>query len=274
MNAVPRSACLSLFILGAATIASGQDTDLAMAEEAAGRIVKSLEWVDVPAGVFEMGCEEKETCEFNEAPAREVTVRPFRLGKYEVTFEQFDLYCDAARVQCPEDEGWGRGDRPVINVSWADAQAFIAWLNEHSGHNFRLPSEAEWEYAARAGSATAYPWGDDMEAGQANCGQGCRDDYANTAPVGQFPPNAFGLHDMHGNVFEWVEDCWHETYDGAPDDGMPWVRDVCLERVHRGGSWILHPRGVRSANRDFGMTRFSHIYRMPAGGFRLAQNSQ
>ena len=273
MNVVFRSALVPLLMLGAATLSSGQGVDPAVHQEAAVRIVESLEWVEVPGGVFVMGCEDRETCEYNEAPAREVTVRPFKLGKYEVSFAQYDPYCEAARVQCPDDEGWGRGDRPVINVSWADAQAFIVWLNEHSGQNVRLPTEAEWEYAARAGSATAYPWGDDMEPGQANCGQECRDDYINTAPVGQFPANAFGLHDMHGNVFEWVEDCWHETYDGAPHDGVPWIRDVCLERVHRGGSWILHPRGIRSANRDFGMTRFSHIYRMPAGGFRLAQNS-
>ena len=270
MKAARHLACAIMLALVSAACALAQDADGADAREAARRIVGLLEWVEVPGGVFTMGCEGRDACEFNEAPAREVTIRPFRLGVYEVTFAQFDPYCEAAGVRCPEDEGWGRADRPVINVSWADAQAFIAWLNEHSGQNFRLPSEAEWEYAARAGSATAWPWGDEMPPGQANCGQGCRDEYINTAPVGRFPANAFGLHDMHGNVFEWVEDCWHETYDGAPRDGTPWVRDVCQERVHRGGSWILHPRGIRSANRDFGMTRFSHIYRMPAGGFRLA----
>ncbi len=273
MNVVIRSALVAWFMLGTATLATGQDADPSDAREAAGQIVESLEWVDIPGGVFEMGCEGKESCEFNEAPAREVSIRPFTLGKYEITFAQYDLYCEAAQVRCPEDEGWGRLDRPVINVSWADAQAFVAWLNEHSGQDFRLPSEAEWEYAARAGSTTSYPWGDEIEPGQANCGQGCRDDFVNTAPVGQFPPNAFGLHDMHGNVFEWVEDCWNEIYEGAPGDGSPWVRDGCLERVHRGGSWILHPHGIRSANRDFGMTRFSHIYRMPAGGFRLAHDT-
>ena len=274
MATIARLACAGLLLATMALHVSGQEAIDSPERDAATWIVDSLELTDIPGGVFKMGCAGKTTCEFNEEPAREVAVQPFRLGKYEVTFDQYDRYCEASRVTCPDDEGWGRGDRPVINVSWADAQAFIAWLNEYSGQSFRLPSEAEWEYAARAGSETDYPWGDEVQRGVANCGQGCRDDFANSAPVGQFPANDFGLHDMHGNVFEWVEDCWNETYAGAPADSSPWVRDGCLERVHRGGSWILHPRGIRSANRDFGMTRFSHIYRMAAGGFRLAQDAR
>ena len=235
-------------------------------------VIGLLEMVEIPAGTFRMGCVEDRECEFNEEPVREVSIQPFRLSRYEVTFAQYDIFCQATNSRCPEDEGWGRGDRPVINVSWADAQVFIAWLNQGTDLYVRLPTEAEWEYAARAGTNTSYPWGNLMEQGVANCSQDCGDEFIYTAPVGQFPSNAFGLHDMHGNVFEWVEDCWSETYEVTGIDGSAVLREVCMERVHRGGSWVLSALGLRSANRDFGMTRFSHIYRMKGGGFRLAQD--
>src|SRR5262249_33933509 len=148
---------------------------------------------------------------------------------------------------------WGRGKRPVINVSWGDAQEYVAWLSKETGKSYRLLTEAEWEYAARAGSTTDYSWGDDIRKGgkvMANC-YGCGSEWGNhkTAPVGSFAANAFGLYDMHGNVWELVEDCWRENYDGAPVDGS--ARPTCDDgwRVARGGGFGNLPRGLRSANR-------------------------
>src|SRR5262249_45306190 len=143
------------------------------------------------------------------------------------------------------DEGWGRGRRPAINVSWDDAQRYVTWLATITGQQYRLLSEAEYEYAARAGTQTAYPWGDDIElngTAMANCVR-CSSQYdetapRRTAPVGSFPPNKFGLYDMIGNVHEWVEDCYHGNYDGAPTDGSAWVQPAHCLRVVRGGSWL------------------------------------
>ena len=145
----------------------------------------------------------------HERPVHSVTVKPFKLGKYEVTFAQWDACvddggCDGYR---PEDKGWGRDNRPVINVSWDDTRRFTNWLNDKTGGNYRLPTESEWEYAARAGSTTKYSWGDDLGVNRANCkNKFCRDEWKYTAPVGSFPANAWGLHDMHGNVYEWVKE--------------------------------------------------------------------
>ena len=141
----------------------------------------------------------------------------------------------------------------MINVSWEDAQAYAAWLSDETGEAYRLPSESEWEYAARAGTATRYSWGQDIGRNQANCnGCGSRWDADETAPAGSFAPNAWGLHDMHGNVYEWVEDCWHENYARAPRDGSAWTSGGnCGRRVLRGGSWVVDPAFLRSANRNF-----------------------
>ena len=149
-------------------------------------------------------------------------------------------------------EGWGRGRRPVINVSWNDAQDYVEWLSAQTGHAYRLLSEAEWEYVARAGSSTTYSWGNDIGSNRANChriagANGTRDDQ--TAPVGSFAANAFGVHDMHGNVYEWVEDCWNASYAGAPTDGSAWRSGECERRVLRGGSWDYLPGFLRSALR-------------------------
>ena len=153
-----------------------------------------------------------------QAPAHEVTLtQPFQLGKYEVTFMEYDYYVwDQQRkgkvVDYPPDQGWGRYRQPVVNVSWDDATAYIGWLNERTGKSYRLPTEAEWEYAARGGkNDTAYPWGNVLGEGNANCNDVfCKDSYPNTAPVGSFPATPFGLHDMHGNVQEWVQDVYGE----------------------------------------------------------------
>ena len=179
--------------------------------------------------------------------------KPFAVGRFEVTFDEWDA-CLAdngcAGNKSPSDADWGKGTRPVINVSWNDAKEYVAWLSRKAAKPYRLLSEAEWEYAARAGSDKAYTWGDDIGKGKANC-RGCGSQWDNkqTAPAGSFPPNAFGLHDMHGNAWEWVEDCWHDSYAGAPSDGSTWTTSSCFLRVLRGGAWDNTPEDLRSAVR-------------------------
>ena len=210
------------------------------------------EMMPLPAGTFRMGCVSGRDCYDDEQPVHTVTiVRPFALSKYEVTFEEYERFTEATDRDRPDDEGWGRGRRPVINVSWDDAQAYVAWLSSETGARYRLPSEAEWEYSARAGTATAYSWGNDIGNHRANCdGCGSRWDNEMTAPVGSFGANAWGLHDLHGNVWEWVEDCWHYSYAGAPADGSAWTSGgECGGRVLRGGSWFNFPWYLRAAIR-------------------------
>ena len=181
--------------------------------------------------------------------------RPFAVGVYEVTFEEWDACVSGGgcRRYRPDDEGWGRGRRPVINVSWNDAQAYVRWLSRETGEAYRLLSEAEWEYVARAGTTTRYWWGRWIGRSRANCdGCGSRWDGRQTAPVGSFSANPFGLHDVHGNVVEWVEDC----YEG-----------VCGRRVLRGGSWFNVPWGLRSAGRY----AYAPGHRGDRSGFRVAR---
>ncbi|MDE0372435.1 MAG: SUMF1/EgtB/PvdO family nonheme iron enzyme [Rhodospirillales bacterium] len=154
----------------------------------------------------------------------------------------------------PDDADWGRGNRPVINVSWEDARTYVRWLSWKTGERYHLPSESEWEYAARAGSQTRYAWGDEIGHNRANCLE-CGDSWEKTAPVGSFSPNAFGLHDMHGNVWEWVEDCFFDTYAGAPADGTARWQDYCADRAVRGGAANGSQADVRSAVRFFGADR-------------------
>jgi formylglycine-generating enzyme required for sulfatase activity len=156
----------------------------------------------------------------------------------------------------PDDKGYRRGRRPVVDVSWEDAIAYAEWLSEQTGKRYRLPTEAEWEYAARAGTETVYWWGNDIqEDGKAwaNCNRcGTHEWSKRPAPVGSFQPNAFGVHDTAGNVWEWVQDCWHRSYEGAPGDGSAWEASTgvdCTNRVFRGGSWFGDPRELRSAGR-------------------------
>ena len=206
----------------------------------------------VPAGKFIMGSPENESDRrASEGPPHEVTIaNPLAVSKFEVTFEEWDA-C-AAAAACPRiPDGWGRGEMPVINVSWNDAKRYVGWLSQLTGKEYRLLTEAEWEYAARAGADTPFSWGDDPAKGLANCdGCGSRWDGQQTAPVGSFKANAFGLHDMHGNVWEWVEDSWHENYDGAPTDGSAWLRDGDPSyRVVRGGAWRNETQHVRAAVR-------------------------
>ena len=182
------------------------------------------ELVVVPAGRFRMGCVSGRDCEDDEQPVHEVELASFALGVYEVTFEDYDRFVQATGHRRPGDRGWGRGGRPVIDVSWEDAAAYVAWLSRETGESYRLPSESEWEYAARAGTTTRYSWGQDIGRNLANCRDcGSRWDGDQTAPAGSFAANGWGLHDMHGNVWEWVADCWHENYARAPRDGTAWT---------------------------------------------------
>ena len=226
------------------------------------------EMVVIPAGRFRMGCEPDRAFSEKEQPAREVRIaRRFALAKYETTFAQWDA-C-AAGGGCdgylPDDHGEGWGDRPVINVNWRDARKYALWLSEKTGKRYRLPSEAEWEYAARAGSTTRYSWGDDIGPNWANFELTSREEPW-ALPVGMFRPNAFGLHDMHGNVSEWVEDCWNYTYDGAPSGGSAWLSGDCGLRVTRGGAWAAPAHFLRSAYRSRGGAGL----RNPDMGFRVA----
>ena len=224
------------------------------------------EMVVIPPGRFRMGCVSGQGCSDDELPVHDVTIaQTFAVSKYEVTFEDYDRYTYPNRV---DDEGWGRGRRPVFNVSWNDAQDYVEWLSAQTGHAYRLLSEAEWEYVARAGSSAAYSWGDDIGSNRANClGCGSQWDFGGTAPVGSLAANAFGVHDMHGNVWEWVEDCWNDSYAGAPTDGSAWRSGACEWRVLRGGSWYSAPTFLRSAHR-YGDHTGS---RQNVNGFRVAR---
>jgi formylglycine-generating enzyme required for sulfatase activity len=229
----------------------------------------------VPGGSFTMGSSNTETAaDSDEFPQHTVTIAaPFAVSKFEVTFENWDTCYElgGCRIR-PDDFGWGRGDRPVIGVDWDDAQQYVAWLSKQTGKSYRLLTEAEWEYAARAGTTTAYSWGDDVkEDGKAmadcfDCGS--RWDDMETAPVGSFAPNAFGLHDMLGNVWEWVEDCYHDSYEEAPKDGSAWTNGDCKERVSRGGSWGDLPQVLlRTAFR----LRTPPVNRYEGLGFRVGR---
>ena len=216
------------------------------------------EMVVIPAGEFTMGSPDSEPFRAAETQHRVTIAAPFAVGKFEITFAQWDACvkgggCDNYR---PDDQHWGRGKRPVIDMSWENAKAYVNWLSRKSGKTYRLLSEAEWEYATRAGTTTAYSTGKTISPRQANydgSGDGSGPSEANrqkTMPVGSFPANAFGLHDMHGNVSQWVEDCWHDDYTAmAPADGSAWLDGDCNGRVLRGGSWGDSEVELRSAAR-------------------------
>jgi formylglycine-generating enzyme required for sulfatase activity len=188
--------------------------------------------------------------------------QPFAVSKFELTFDEWDT-CVAYGDCAPHisDAGWGHHQRPVINVTWDDAQRYVAWLSTMTGKPYRLLTEAEYEYAARGGKQqqTTYPWGDEIGTNNANC-NGCGSDWdgQQSAPVGSFAPNSFGLYDMVGNVYQWVEDCYYASYEvetptgalDAPTDGRAWIAPVCTLRGDRGGSWDFGPEFVRSAARD------------------------
>ena len=224
----------------------------------------------VPAGSFTMGSPANEPGRgADEGPQHTVTfARQFAVGQFELTFDEWDACVadDGCNGYKPDTHGWGRGRRPVINVSWDDATAYVAWLAKLTGKPYRLLSESEYEYATRAGMTTAYPWGDAIGTNNANCDV-CGDSQwggKQTAPVGSFAPNQFGLYDMVGNVWEWTQDCYHNTYDGAPADGLAWTGGDCSYRVLRGGSWDLYPQFLHSAFR---------LWITPSGDLRFLRSA-
>jgi formylglycine-generating enzyme required for sulfatase activity len=238
------------------------------------------EMVVIPAGSFTMGSPPSEEGRYDdEGPQREVTfARPFALGRYEVTFAEWDACVAASGCNGyrPKDEDWGRGRRPVINVSWHDAQAYAAWLAKKTGKSYRLPTEAEWEYAARAGTTTPFWTGATISADQAKYddyiyGSGGKGAYPKrTMAVDDpaFPANPFGLFHVHGNVGEWVQDCHRSSYDDAPSNGSKAVESfICPWRVARGGSWNFNLSILRSAFRF----RLAPSARGDDVGFRVAR---
>ena len=305
----------------AASLAAQAEADVDAATFVPGQVFRDCascpEMVVVPAGTFIMGSPESEAGRLRvvydqegeaiswttddaerleveagqrlvvvEGPQRYVTIAaPFAVGVYEVTFEEWDACargggCDGL---IPDHEGWGRGRRPVINVSWREARSHAEWLSRETGEAYRLPSEAEWEYVARAGTEAARYWGE-TDAAQCRHANGadaaalqeypdwvtasCSDGYSETAPVGSFQPNAFGLYDVLGNVWEWTLDCWKERYSGAPVDGSAWASGDCGDRVSRGGSWMNVAGRVRSASRARDP---AEEFRSEAGGFRVVR---
>jgi len=228
---------VALYLVAGAFGSAALADDAAQAGSALKDCPVCPEMVVVPAGSFTMGND----AHSRESPTHKVTIaKPFAVGKFDVTFDEWDACvadggCGALH---PDDHGWGRGTRPVMNVSWINAHSYINWIGQKTGKRYRLLSEAEWEYVARAGSSTKYWWGDEMESGYGNC-MGCGSELggSRTAPAGSFKPNPFGLYDTMGNLSVWVQDSWHSDYSGAPADGSAWEPGDPKRRVFRNGSW-------------------------------------
>ena len=231
------------------------------------------EMVVVPAGKFMMGSADGAD---DEKPVHEVVIaKPFAVGKFEVTFDEYDACAaDGGCVmhQHPSDAGWGRGRHPVIAMPWMWVSGYLDWLSQKTGKHYRLLTEAEWEYAARAGTTTKYAFGDTITHDQANFSTG--KERGRTVEVGSYPPNAWGLHDMHGNVWEWVEDCYEVSYEyenapvKQPADGSAYVYTGCPTRVARGGSWDYEANDLRSSLRY----AVKPSYGVDEIGFRVARS--
>jgi formylglycine-generating enzyme required for sulfatase activity/cellulose biosynthesis protein BcsQ len=228
------------------------------------------EMVVVPAGEFNMGSPSSEQGRNdNEGPQHRVTLaKPFAVSRFQLTFDEWDACVAIGGCAPVGDGGWGRGRHPVILVGWDHAKRYVAWLSSVTGKPYRLLTEAEYEYATRAGTVTKYPWGNEIGKDNANCANcGSQWDDKQTAPVGSFASNRFGLYDVAGNVWEWTEDCFHDDYEGAPTDGSAWISDNCNRRVVRGGSWSSQPNHLRAASRSESVagTRVTNL------GFRIAR---
>jgi formylglycine-generating enzyme required for sulfatase activity/class 3 adenylate cyclase len=242
-----------------ATKQAASPTPAAPAAQSAS-VAREPEMSSLRGGTFAMGSNE----DISEKPIHQVTIKPFAMSKYPITVREWNE-CAAAKA-CAF-TATGKDDVPITNVSWSDAKQFVTWLAGATHKPYRLPSEAEWEYAARGGTQTKYWWGDQPQPGMANC-KNCGDVAGAEQPVkvGSFKPNPFGLYDMGGGVDQWVEDCWHKTYQGAPSDESPWVAGDCASHVIRSGSWKNDFPYVRPANRD----NYDTSVRYPTHGFRVA----
>jgi formylglycine-generating enzyme required for sulfatase activity len=212
------------------------------------------ELVVVPRGSFIMGLKATDK---RSLPAHQVQItKPFALGRFEVKFSEWQACIDDGGCKYnPHDHDWGRTDRPVINITYFDAKNYMSWITKKTGFYYRLPSESEWAYANRAGTTSIWWWGNKVGENHANC-KDCKSPWSDggdkahgTAPVGMFPPNPFGLHDTTANVFEWVDDCWNDSFNGAPNDGLSWTNKKCRYRVIRGGSFYYYSKVGRSAYR-------------------------
>ncbi|ARN72769.1 formylglycine-generating enzyme family protein [Oceanicoccus sagamiensis] len=236
------------------------------------------DFVDIAPGSFSMG-DIRGSGADDELPVHTVAVSAFAISRYEVTFEQYDLFSKMTGNELPKDR-WGRGRRPVIDVTWYDAVDFADWLSEITGQTYRLPTEAEWEYAARAGSDNDYSFGNDDKnlceyaniADQSTTigwrNKHCNDNFNTTAPVGSFKPNALGLYDMHGNVWEWLDDCWQKNYNRAPAHSRPLGDDSCSKHGQRGGSWFYGSEEARLSYRAYG----NELDKSVTLGFRLVRD--
>jgi formylglycine-generating enzyme required for sulfatase activity/class 3 adenylate cyclase len=223
--------------------------------------ISEPEMVSLRGGSFAMGSND----DITEKPIHQVAIKPFAIGKFPVTVREWNE-CAAAKA-CGF-TSTARDDAPIADVSWNDAKQYVAWLAQVTRKAYRLPSEAEWEYAARGGTQTTYWWGNQLQPGIVNC-KNCTDIAGTEQPikVGSLKPNPFGLYDMGGGVHQWVEDCWHKNYQDAPSDGSPWLAGGdCSLRVIRSGSWRNDARSARPASRD----RYEAIVRYPTHGFRIA----
>lgn len=278
MTRAPRR-CIAVAAAAVMGCLAGAGPPDSFAVETSARIIRDCEQcpelVAIPPGSYLMGSTAKERRvlgvlpQFDrmESPRHRVRIeRSLAVGRYSVTFAEWDACvadggCNGYR---PDDAGWGRERRPAIFVNWADTQGYIQWLRAKTGRNYRLLTEAEWEYAARGGSRTWYYFGNSITDANANFGH----NRGRTLPVGGFPANAFGLYDMTGNVAQWVEDCHHDSYLGAPADGSAWTTGDCSKRNVRGGAWSLHGWSVRTAQRigDPADQRNDHL------GFRVARD--
>ena len=276
---MPLHGALTAIIRGLLALAMPLSPQVAAAAVKPGEIFRDCpdcpRMVAIPPGSFIMGSLEAERRAFNvpaifdkmESPRHAVTIAyPYAVGRFSVTMAEWDSCvadggCGGYR---PDDAGWGRGRRPVMNVDWADAQAYVDWISRKTGRRYRLLSEAEWEYAARGGTTTPFFFGSTVSDVNGNYG-GHRN---GTLPVGSFPPNGFGLYDMAGNSAQWVEDCYHDSYIGAPADGSAWLVGECVNRNVRGGGWSLDAWCLRVAQRigDPPGSRNTHL------GFRVARD--
>lgn len=227
--------------------------------------LKQLKMLEIPEGEFIMGNHDVMFAK----PAHRVKVQAFKISQHEMTFDLYDRFVKQTAYDSPEDD-WGRGRQPVTHVSWSDAIIFIQWLNSVTNPKqpYRLPTEAEWEYAARAGTQSTYWWGEASGQNRATCSDCNNPWYRRTSPVGTFPANSFGLHDTSGNVYEWVQDCWNSHYEQAPQDGSPWLSGYCKYRVIRSGCWFFNQKEIRSASRTWN----TPTKRDSTIGFRVAQD--